>query len=127
MAIRSDNLLAQYQAYNPGFQPQYNQAAPQAAATTALSAAVPVAGAVMQGVGLLSSLYGNYTANKQADRQYRLQKAEFERQKKIEDEQRAIQEGERGLKHAYDAAGYSQGMDDNRLAKYLAYYRGIGL
>ena len=49
----------------------------------AVTKALPVVGAVMQGAGLLSSLYGGYKSQQASEKNYELQKAEFERQRRM--------------------------------------------
>lgn len=127
MTIRSDNLLAQYQNYDPSYQAGFTAMPIASGASSGIAGALPVVGAAMQGVGILSNLYGAYQANKQANRQYRLQREEFERQKKMEAEDRAINAEELARQNAYDSAGYVGNSGDNRLAKYANYFRGINL
>lgn len=123
MADMGSDFLAQYQSYNPNFSAQ-SSAMPSASGGLG---ALPIVGAVMQGVGLLSGLYGSYKANQQADRDYKLRKQEFERQKRLEAEDRAIRDQEAMRSRVYDSAAYAAGDEGNRLARYANYFRGINL
>lgn len=116
-----DDLLASYQSYNPGFQ------AMQSAKPSAFAAALPGVGAALSGVGLLSSLYGNYKAQQMAEKNYREQVREFEYQKRMQEEETQRQIAQQALQNSYTAKGSVGSDEDRRLSKYQDYYRQIGM
>lgn len=115
------DMLAEYQRYNPGFQQM------QSAKPSAFAGALPVVGAALSGVGLLSSLYGNYKASQAAEKNYREQVREFEIQRKMQQEETERQIAQQALQNKYSAKGGADNDEDRRLAKYQNYYRQIGL
>lgn len=131
--MRGTNLLAQYQAYDPGFEPQRSPAQPNAAnrigtgmqaAGGAAMAINPYVGAGLEAAGLLANLYGNYQASEDADQQYAQQMAEYNDVKYYE-RKRAEEEARRQA--MFESANYAQGDQNSRLARYASYNRGINL
>lgn len=117
-------MYNEYSAYNPGAPQVQNPVG--GGGSGGASSIIPGVSLALGGLGLLSNIYGAYQQNKQAKKQYRLQLAEFNRQKAIDDEQRRLAEEQRKMDNQSNAGAYASGMDNNRLAKYSGYFRGIG-
>lgn len=100
--------------------------APQAPAG-GMMGALPFVQAGLSGVGLLSSLYGNYEANKIARKNYELQKQEFEYERQTGEDERKRKHAQEDLSNLYGAANRADQGEDGRLAKYMNYYRQVGL
>lgn len=90
------------------YQPQQPNAAQQIGQVAQMAGMMPSPAApILQGAGLLANLYGTFQAGNQAQKNYQLQKEQFEAQlaererdrKKLEDAQR--------LSNIYSAANYT--------------------
>lgn len=132
MAVPGD-FTNEYSRYKPNFIPvqsgpneasQWGQGLQQAGAA---SMALPWVGAGLQTAGLISSLYGAYEGNQQAERNYELQKKEFEYQRGLESERRRREQEQQSLTNSYSAANKAQSDEDRLMSRYAPYYRGLGL
>ena len=92
-----------------------------------LTAALPAVGVGLQGVGLLSSLYGNYKQQKAQERQYRDQKAEYDRQQALAAEDRKLKQMDDEMAREQNAGNYAGAQRDNRLARYQDYFKFRGI
>jgi hypothetical protein len=90
------------------------------------SAAMPWVSAGLSAAGLLSSLYGGYQAQEQADRNYADQMREYKRQQAIEERDRERQIQEQYLKDQMSVSQFGSQNDQNRMAQYAPYYARIG-
>jgi hypothetical protein len=140
MTVKGYDILSDYQNYDTGFQPMQSRATrPQAngsngyqmasqglQAAGGASAALPWVSAGLSAAGLLSSLYGGYKAQESAEKNYRDQMREFERQKAIEEEDRQRRIKEEALKSQMAVSQFGSEQDQNRMAQYSPYYRSIG-
>lgn len=90
------------------------------------SAALPWVSAGLSAAGLLSSLYGGYKAQESADKNYRDQMREFERQKAIDEEDRQRRIKEDALKQQMAVSNFGSEHDQNRMAQYAPYFAQIG-
>lgn len=97
------------------------------AAGGATATVLPFVGAGLSAAGLLSQLYGNYRAEQIARRNYRDQLREFEEDKAHQRDRERRQDGEQELQDRYSAKGAADSDMNGRLARYLGYYRQIGL
>lgn len=104
----------------------YQMAGQGLQAAAGASAALPFVSAGLSAAGLLSSLYGGYKAQESADRNYRDQMREFERQKAIDEEERQRRIKEDALKQQMAVSNFGSEQDQNRMAQYGNYYRQIG-
>jgi hypothetical protein len=116
------SYLDPYQQYMSG-----DHSMPQAPAGGGLIAALPAVGLGLQGVGLLSSLYGNYKQQKAQERQYRDQKAEYERQQALAAEDRKLKQMDDEMSREQNAGNYAGAQRDNRLARYQDYFKFRGI
>jgi hypothetical protein len=128
--MRGTNLLSQYQDYDAGFQPQRssntaNRIGNGMQAAEGMAMAInPYVGAGLEAAGLLANLYGSYQASEEADKQYAAQMREYQDVKNYD---RRTAEEDARLRALYESANYAQGDQNNRLTRYAAYNRGIGL
>lgn len=87
---------------------------------------IPAVGAGLSAAGLLSSLYGGYQQQQNADRGYREQKREFEAQKQMQDAATQRDIAQQGLGNEYTAKSAVESDNDRLLKQYSDYYRSIG-
>jgi hypothetical protein len=134
------DILSDYQNYDPSFQPMQSRATrPQAngssgyqgagqglQAAGGASAATPWVSAGLSAAGLLSSLYGGYKAQESAEKNYRDQMREFERQKAIDEEDRKRKIAAEALSQQMAVSNFGSDQDQNRMAQYAPYYARIG-
>jgi hypothetical protein len=90
------------------------------------SAAMPWVSAGLSAAGLLSSLYGGYQAQEQADKNYEDQMREYKRQQAIEERDRERQIQEQYLKDQMSVSQFGSQNDQNRMAQYAPYFARIG-
>jgi hypothetical protein len=134
------DILSDYQNYDPSFQPMqsrvtrpqangangYQKAGMGLQAASGASAALPFVSAGLSAAGLLTSLYGGYKAQESADKNYRDQMREFERQKAIDEEDRKRRIKEDALKQQMAVSNFGGEQDQNRMAQYAPYFAQIG-
>ena len=101
--------------------------APPAPVSPGFAGALPFVQAGLSGVGLLASLYGNYEANKVARKNYNLQKDEFDYQRNVGEDDRRRKNAQDDLTNLYSAANRADQGEAGRMARYMNYYRQIGL
>ena len=90
------------------------------------SAVLPFVSAGLNAAGVLSSLYGGYKAQEAADKNYRDQMREFERQKAIEEEDRKRRIAAEALNQQMAVSNFGSEQDQGRMAQYAPYYARIG-
>jgi hypothetical protein len=115
MPLPVDNTVNNYQMANQGLQ-----------GAAGASAAMPWVSAGLSAAGLLSSLYGGYKAQEQADKNYEDQMREYKRQQAIEERDRERQIQEQYLKDQMSVSQFGSQNDQNRMAQYAKYYSAIG-
>lgn len=118
------NDYVQYTNYRPPAAPSYGMQAPTL--PDPASTVMPELSAGLQGVGLLANLYGAYQQREAQDQNYQLQKQQFEREKRLQDEQIAREKAAKLQQDQFNAGTYAQNKDQNSLAAYLPYLRSIG-
>lgn len=108
---------------------QYTSSYNKVAAPTlgGLSAAMPMVGAGLQAAGLISSLYGSYKSNQQAQQNYHLQKREYEYQRGMEEERLKREREQQALVNSYSAANKAQSDEDRLMGQYAPYFRQVGI
>jgi len=79
------------------------------------------AGLAMQAGQMGLDIYGNYKEQQRQEQAMREQKAEMERQRKIQEEQRQYQRYLDRLAQSQNIGQYSQGLEDRSLDKYSQY------
>lgn len=86
-----------------------------------MAAAVPIAGAVMQGVGTIASIYGAYQQQKAAERQAREERRRYEEQKQFQQQQYRDQMQQQDFSNDIQSGEYTQNMQQRLNDKYGTY------
>lgn len=90
------------------YQPQQPNAAQQIGQIASMAGAIPSPLApILQGAGILTSLYGAISGNKQAEKNYKLQRAQFEEQLAERERERKRLENAQELANIYSAANFT--------------------
>lgn len=90
------------------YQPQQPNAAQQIGQVAQMAGMVPSPAApILQGAGLLANLYGTFQAGNQSQKNYQLQKEQFEAQLAERERERKKLEDAQRLSNIYSAANYT--------------------
>lgn len=116
-----------YDEYMQSYQPNgFQKAGAGMQAGGAATAALPWVSAGLSAAGILSSLYGNYKADKVAKNNFDAQRQEFEYQRTLEKERRQREAEQQALMNMYSAANRGDQSQDRLLNRYKDYSRQIG-
>lgn len=120
------DLYAQYGAYPAANGGESGMLGTAGGATTSAGMAtanpfVVGAGLAMQAGQMGLDIYGNYKEQQRQEQAMREQKAEMERRRRIEEEDRKYQRYLNRLAQAQNIGQYSQGLEDRSLDRYSKY------
>lgn len=85
-----------------------------------------MAAPVLQGAGILASLYGGISANQQAEDNYALRQAQFqEESRRWADERKRLLDAQK-LANIYSSANYSNELGQQNKPEWAQFFRQVG-
>lgn len=120
---QSQDLLSMYNQMNPS--KNIGQAASGLGTASGMAGMLPWVGPALQGAGLLANLYGGMSANEQAEKNYELQKKQYEDEARARtDERQRLIEAQK-LANIYSSANYSNELGQQNKPEWAQFLRQV--